>query len=104
MLFMLIGPFLMFSNLSFIASYNLVTDAAMDFSIKIENFNNSEVYHFPIFSATKPLTVRAINETEFYLNKFDLTPETKFFEYDQVQIVKTKNASETEWTLSNDYV
>lgn len=36
-LFFLVGPFLMFSNLSFIADENLVTDQSMSFTIKIED-------------------------------------------------------------------
>lgn len=44
-----------------------------------------------------------MNESEFTDNLYDTIPETKFFEYDQVQIMRMKNSSETEWTLSNDY-
>lgn len=48
-LFMLIGPFLMFSNLSFIAKENLVTGAQLEFSIKVSNLENGETYQFPLF-------------------------------------------------------
>jgi hypothetical protein len=36
-MFFLIGPFLMFSNLSFIASYNMATEASVSLGIKIKN-------------------------------------------------------------------
>ena len=30
-------------------------------------------------------------------------PETKFFEPSQVQLIKMKNSSDTEWAVSGDY-
>ena len=34
---------------------------------------------------------------------YDDLPETKFFTYEQVQIIKIKNGSESTWQISNAY-
>jgi len=52
----------MFSNLSVIADENLVTDAAIDFKIKMYNAAVHETYEFPIFETDKPLSLRPIAE------------------------------------------
>lgn len=48
-LFFLVGPFFMFSNLSVIADQNLVIDAQMEFTLKLHDLSLEETYEFPIF-------------------------------------------------------
>jgi hypothetical protein len=103
MLFFLVGPFLLFSNLSLIASPNLVTGAQVDFKVKIYNLNLREVYEFPLFEANNPKSLITVDEAYFYEKGYDELPETKFFTYDQIQIIKINNGSESAWALSEDY-
>lgn len=58
---------------------------------------------FPLYKATQAISIETIPEEAFYERGYDLNPETKFFVYDQIQTIKIKNASETEWQLSGDY-
>lgn len=81
-LFFLIGPFIMFSNLSFIASSNLVTEASVNLGIKIQNLDSNETYQFPIYSATNALSIETFTEEMFLERRYDLNPDTKFFDYD----------------------
>src|SRR5690606_26736442 len=62
-----------------------------------------ETYEFPIFSTDKPLSFFTMGEEEFVARGYDLRPETKFFEPSQVQTIKMKNSSDTEWSVSGDY-
>jgi hypothetical protein len=101
-LFFLVGPFFIFSNLKSIAEYNLVTDATLEFTLDIKDFSVDEKYEFPLFTVSNPLSMDALTDKTFRNRSFDDWPETKFFDYDQVQIVKMKNGSETEWALSKD--
>lgn len=64
-LFFIVGPFLMFSNLSFIASENLVVDATMDFGITIIDNDLENTYKFPLFSASDALSIDTFTEDEF---------------------------------------
>ena len=64
-LFFLVGPFFLFSNLSYIADENLVTDATIDFGIKIEDIDRQEVYEFPLFYTDSPLSMLAMSEKEY---------------------------------------
>lgn len=93
----------MFSNLSYIADTNLVTDATLDFSINIQNTERYETYEFPIFSTDNPLSMIQMKASEFESRGYNKLPETKFFDYDQVQNIVMKNSSDTEWTVSGDY-
>jgi hypothetical protein len=102
-LFFLVGPFLMFSNLSYIADTNLVTDVYLDFQIKIEDTLKQETYEFPIFYTDNPLSLLNMEEAEFYKNDYGRLPETKFFEPSQVQKIVMKNSSDIEWPVSGDY-
>lgn len=102
-LFFLIGPFLMFSNLSIIADSNLVTDGFVDFQINIQNTERYETYEFPIFNTDSPLSMPIMDEKEFEFRNYSKMPETKFFENEQVQKIIMKNSSDTEWTVSGDY-
>ena len=92
----------MFSNLSYIASENLITSATMDFGIKISNGYNGESYSFPLFESSSAIYIQPLGETEFLKLGYDVQPETKFFESSQAQLIKMKNSSETEWQLSGD--
>jgi hypothetical protein len=80
-LFFLLGPFLMFSNLSYIAKENLVTGVDTNLLIKISNEENGELYEFPLFETTSPIYIQPMNKTEFETSKYNIFPETKFFEY-----------------------
>jgi hypothetical protein len=103
MLFFLVGPFLMFSNLSYIATSNLATDAAIDFTIKIHDDPHLKTFEFPIFNTDSPLSLTTMQEAEFISREYHKTPETKFFEPSQVQLIRMKSASDTEWPVSGDY-
>ena len=81
-LFFLIGPFVMFSNLSFIASYNLVTDANVKLGVKIQDREQKETYQFPMYLASSALNIETITEEQFDRWGFDVAPETKFFKFD----------------------
>lgn len=70
-LFFLVGPFLMFSDLSYIASENLVTGLTTTFDVTITNLNNSEAYAFNLYKTSNPLNIALFLEDEFYLNKYD---------------------------------
>jgi len=102
-LFFLVGPFLMFSNLSIIADENLVTDAQMQFNIKLHDMELQETYEFPIFNTDSPVSLKTMSDIEFEKRGFHLLPETKFFEPSQVQLIKMKNSSDTEWSVSGGY-
>lgn len=64
-LFFLVGPFFLFSNLSYIADMNLVTDAEIQFNLKVEDIDKRETYEFPIFYTDKPLNMFTMGEEEF---------------------------------------
>lgn len=40
----LIGPFLMFSNLSMFSEYNMVTDAVVTFDMKLTDLSTNQVF------------------------------------------------------------
>lgn len=44
-----------------------------------------------------------MSEAEFVSRGYYKLPETKFFEPTQVQLIKMKNSSDTEWTVSGGY-
>ena len=102
-LFFLIGPFFMFSNLSYIADTNLVNDAKVDFQINILNTDKLETYEFPIFNTDSPLSMISMKDDDFIRHGYNKLPETKFFEPEQVQYIIMKNSSDTEWTVSGGY-
>lgn len=102
-LFFLIGPFLFFSNLSYIAQQNPVKDAVIDFTIKITEKDAGITYEFPIFYTDSPISMEPMSEEEFSARGYDELPETKFFEPSQVQLIRMMNASDNTWSLSNDY-
>jgi hypothetical protein len=93
----------MFSNLSIIASENLVTDAQIQFNMKMHNLDLEETYEFPIFDTDNPISMRTMGEHEFEERGYHMLPETKFFEPSQVQLIKMKNSSDTEWSVSGGY-
>lgn len=93
----------MFSNLSYIADTNLVTDASLDLTINIMNTEKYETYEFPLFETDNPLSMVVMKDSEFVRNGYNKIPETKFFESDQVQKITMKNSSDTEWAVSGDY-
>jgi len=102
-LFFLVGPFMMFSNLSIIASENLVTDAAVQFSLKMHDVGAFESYEFPLFETDNPVSMHSMSDQDFEANRYNLYPETKFFEPSQVQVIRMKNSSDNEWQLSEGY-
>ena len=73
-LFFLVGPFLIFSNLKSIASYNLVTDASINFNIEITDASVNERYEFPLFSASNPLSMDTISLDNYKNETFDEWP------------------------------
>ncbi len=83
-LFFLVGPFLMFSNLSYIAVQNLVEDAQVDITLKIFDQTNQENYRVPIFQTANPLSMDVMEEGEFISRNYHTNPETKFFMPNQV--------------------
>lgn len=102
-LFFLVGPFLFFSNLSSFSEENLVTDARLDFSLKINDQLNDMVFEYPMFSTDSPTSLGLLPEEDFYANDYEIIPETKFFDPTQVQKIVLMNSSDTEWQISQDY-
>jgi len=94
---------MMFSNLSIIASENLVTDAAVQFSLKMHDVGAFESYEFPLFETDNPVSMHSMSDQDFEANRYNLYPETKFFEPSQVQVIRMKNSSDNEWQLSEGY-
>ena len=83
-MFFLAGPFLFFSNLSAIAKPNLITDAELEFGIKIVEGNSWNSFDFKLFESMSPLNLDTMQPSEFNLKGYDKNPETKFFEPGQV--------------------
>jgi hypothetical protein len=102
-LFFLVGPFFMFSNLSVIADQNLVIDAQMEFTLKLHDLALQETYEFPIFQTDSPVSMKSISERDYEKRGYNLLPETKFFDPEQIQFIKMKNSSDTEWSVSGGY-
>jgi hypothetical protein len=100
MLFFLAGPFLMFSNLSVIAKENLVTGASMEFGMNVYDSTQNNYYDFEMFKTTNVLSKDIISEDQFNLKRFNVFPETKFFENESVQRVRMEASSETQWDIS----
>ena len=81
-MFFLVGPFLLFSNLTIMADYNLVTGLQTTFNIKLTNMNTSETFVFPLFQAESPLFINPMTEQEFNNRFYNIFTDTKFFTYD----------------------
>jgi Piezo non-specific cation channel, R-Ras-binding domain len=107
MLFFLVGPFLFFSNLRAIANYNSVTDSRVGIKILIsENFGEElppHNYEFPLFYTNNPISIYPMSEEVFNNKTYNIRPETKFFDWQQVQFVKIKASSDEMWSASRDY-
>jgi len=108
MLFFLVGPFLFFSNLRFIANFNPVNDLKIDFSMHITHVNNTNTnlnqkYEFKLFSTDSPMIMYQMKKEEFDSYNYSKWPETKFFEPEQVQVIRMKNSSDKMWAASEDY-
>lgn len=105
MLFFLVGPFLFFSDLRYIANENPVIDAKIGVTLHVSNetADISERYEFPLFETSNPISMYAMTEDDFDNNKYNQRPETKFFDYTQVQIVQMKNISDETWATPVDY-
>lgn len=86
LLFFLVGPFLFFSNLRYIASDNPVLDSAIGVSVRI-NSNTQPIernWEFPLYQTNSPISIYQMGQTYFELKKYNERPETKFFEVSQV--------------------
>ena len=103
MIVFLVAPFLFFSNLEIFSDPNLVTGAKITFDLYIVDTSTNENFHSQIFVANNPLSIKLLTEEQFKNYTYDDFAETKFFDYDQVQHVTLKNASEEIWTISRDY-
>lgn len=44
-----------------------------------------------------------MSEEEYVRRDYNIMPETKFFEPSQIQLIRMKNSSDTEWSVSGDY-
>jgi hypothetical protein len=71
--------------------------------MKLHDLEVEETYEFPIFDTDNPISMKAMTEREFESRGYNLLPETKFFEPSQVQLIKMKNSSDTEWSVSGGY-
>jgi Piezo non-specific cation channel, R-Ras-binding domain len=105
MLFFLVGPFLFFSNLRYIAADNPVLDAAIGVKVKITNATSfpPEMHEFPLYKTKSPVSIFPMDEDRFKQKKYDERPETKFFDVSQVQIIRMKSQSDEVWGASNQY-
>jgi hypothetical protein len=67
MLFFLVGPFLFFSNLRYIASDNPVLDATLGVKITITDnrMDIPEVYEYPLYYTETPLSIYQMSENFF---------------------------------------
>lgn len=84
MLFFLVGPFVFFSNLRYIANYNDVTDARVGIKININKtvgLEPIESYEFPLYYTNNPLSIFPMSEEIFNNKSYNVLPETKFFDY-----------------------
>ena len=82
MLFFLIGPFLLFSDLSSLSKSNLVTAASMDLGVRIIDNKSKEIYHFPLFETKDSLKILNFTENKFESLNYPESVDTKFFDYD----------------------
>jgi len=85
MLFFLVGPFVFFSNMRFIAAYNPINDLQIDFALQIKDNSSNETfkstYEFELYKSQTALQIYELNETEFNdVYNFSTYPETKFFD------------------------
>jgi hypothetical protein len=69
-MFFLAGPFLFFSNLSAIAKPNLITDAELEFGIKIVDGNSGNSFDFKLFESMTPLNLDTMQPSEFNLKGY----------------------------------
>lgn len=105
MLFFLVGPFLFFSNLRYIASDNPVLDASIGVTIKITDNDVSppQMYEFPLYETHSPLSIYQMSDYFFEKKKYNERPETKFFDVSQVQTIRMKSQSDEVWGASTQY-
>jgi hypothetical protein len=106
LLFFIIGPFLLFSNLGVVADYNPVKASTFEVNIKVKkpvddldhdrtftklyNLYNTDT---PKMYSTDPLLIK---------NEFARHPELKFFDENQIQTLRLSMYSDTNWILSDD--
>ena len=81
-MFFLIGPFLLFSNLALIASSNLVIGGTAAFNLQMTNTSSGETFKFPLYTTTSPLSINTMSEDEFNSLSYDTNVDTKFFTSD----------------------
>lgn len=107
MLFFLVGPFVFFSNMRFIAAYNPINDLQLDFALQISDTSSNETfqstYEFQLYKSQTALQVYQLTDDQFNnVYNFSTYPETKFFDPQQVQMVKMKDSSDTQWDASQE--
>lgn len=84
MLFFLVGPFLFFSDLRYIANDNPVSDAKSWLTVIFHESlpdTPSKTYEFPLFYTNAPVSIYGMSQEDFKNNNYTYRPETKFFDY-----------------------
>ena len=84
MLFFLVGPFIFFSDLRYIANDNPVGDAKSWLTVIFHETlpdQPKKTYEFPLFYTKAPVSIYGMTEEEFLHKNYTTRPETKFFDY-----------------------
>jgi hypothetical protein len=104
MLLLLIGPFFLLSDFGLFSEYNPVLAAEFKFNFNITSLGASRESQYLIFTtyANDYPVIIPFDEDLFVKYDLDKNPETKFYNYEQTQLIKPSKNSDNYWLISEE--
>ena len=103
LIFVLIAPLMLFSNLNPTNRINNLTGAVLKVDLCFF-YKSKAVQNYTLYENTRPESIERINEEDWILYNYTNSSKTKNFEKEQIQTVKFYPESDKNWDLTNPLI
>ena len=103
LIFVLIAPLMLFSNLNPTNKINNLTGAVIKIDLCFF-YKSKAVQNYTIYENTRPESIERINDDDWRIYNYSNSSKTKNFEREQIQTVKFYPESDKNWDLTNPLI
>ena len=103
LIFVLIAPLMLFSNLNPTNKINNLTGAVLKIDLCFF-YKSKAVQNYTIYENTRPESIERINDDDWRIYNYSNSSKTKNFEREQIQTVKFYPESDKNWDLTNPLI